>query len=170
MNQLIKNIEQWAVERNLIEGSTKEKQFIKFIEELGELCSGISKNKIDVIKDSIGDCVVVLTILSKQLDFNIEYQIIKGYIGEFNKNVTVGRLIQRIVQSSYDLLGADLGVQCKFETFGRIIRSLKYICWHYEIDFKECIEQAYHEIKDRKGKMIDGVFVKKQDLQDNRNE
>ena len=30
------------------------------------LCSGIAKNKIDVIKDSIGDCNVVLIILSAQ--------------------------------------------------------------------------------------------------------
>ena len=27
-------------------------------------------------------------------------------------------------------------------------------------DIEECLEQAYNEIKDRKGKMIDGVFVK----------
>lgn len=30
---------------------------------------------------------------------------------------------------------------------------------------EECIEMAYQEIKDRKGKMIDGVFVKESDLQ-----
>lgn len=29
---------------------------------------------------------------------------------------------------------------------------------------EECIEIAYDEIKDRKGKMIDGVFVKESDL------
>jgi len=30
---------------------------------------------------------------------------------------------------------------------------------------EECIEIAYNEIKDRRGKMIDGVFVKESDLQ-----
>lgn len=59
LQQLIKNIEQWAEDRNLIEGSTSQKQFIKLMEEFGELCSGIAKNKKDVIKDSIGDCFVV---------------------------------------------------------------------------------------------------------------
>lgn len=29
---------------------------------------------------------------------------------------------------------------------------------------EECIEVAYDEIKDRKGRMIDGVFVKESDL------
>lgn len=31
---------------------------------------------------------------------------------------------------------------------------------------EECIEIAYEEIKDRKGKMIDGVFVKESDLKE----
>lgn len=31
-------------------------------------------------------------------------------------------------------------------------------------DIEECIEMAYNEIKDRKGKMINGVFVKEEDL------
>lgn len=30
--------------------------------------------------------------------------------------------------------------------------------------FTECVEKAYNDIKDRKGKMIDGVFVKEADL------
>jgi NTP pyrophosphatase (non-canonical NTP hydrolase) len=32
------------------------------------------------------------------------------------------------------------------------------------LDIKECIQKAYDEIKDRKGKMINGVFVKESDL------
>lgn len=32
------------------------------------------------------------------------------------------------------------------------------------IDIEECIALAYDEIKDRKGRMIDGVFVKESDL------
>ena len=67
MRELIQQIEQWAEERNLIQGSTPEKQFIKLMEEFGELCAGISKNNIEMIKDSIGDCFVVLVILNKQV-------------------------------------------------------------------------------------------------------
>ncbi len=32
------------------------------------------------------------------------------------------------------------------------------------INIEDCIAQAYDEIKDRRGKMIDGVFVKESDL------
>lgn len=31
-------------------------------------------------------------------------------------------------------------------------------------DFEECFELAYQEIKDRKGRWIDGTFVKEEDL------
>ena len=41
MQELITNIENWAEERNLINGSTPQKQFIKLMEEFGELCGGM---------------------------------------------------------------------------------------------------------------------------------
>lgn len=71
MEELIKKIENWAEERNLIKGSTPQKQFIKLMEEFGELCSGVAKNKPDLIKDSIGDCFVVTVILKCQFKTNL---------------------------------------------------------------------------------------------------
>jgi len=32
------------------------------------------------------------------------------------------------------------------------------------LDIKECLEVAWDDIKDRKGKMVDGIFVKESDL------
>jgi hypothetical protein len=32
------------------------------------------------------------------------------------------------------------------------------------ISLDDCLERAWNDIKDRKGKMIDGIFVKEQDL------
>ena len=95
-------IRDWAFDRNLIEGSSPQAQFVKLIEEIGELAEGISKpGRTDAACDAIGDAVVVLTILAEQLNVKIE----------------------------------------------------------------DCIELAWNQIKDRKGRMIDGVFVKEADLQ-----
>lgn len=90
----------WAKERNLVEGSTPQAQMVKLMEEIGELASGIAKKNNDVVKDSIGDAIVVLIIIAAQHNLNTD----------------------------------------------------------------DCIQAAYDEIKDRKGKMIDGVFVKEADL------
>jgi NTP pyrophosphatase (non-canonical NTP hydrolase) len=89
-------IRQWAQDRNLIEGSTVQSQFVKLIEEIGELAEAIAKGKDEQFMDSIGDAFVVLTILAAQKDLEIE----------------------------------------------------------------ECVVHAWHEIKDRKGKMVDGIFIK----------
>ena len=48
----------------------------------------------------------------------------------------------------------------------RSIYWLKSISTALEYDFDECFELAYQEIKDRKGKWIDGSFVKEEDLED----
>lgn len=33
-----------------------------------------------------------------------------------------------------------------------------------KVTLVDCLEQAYNDIKDRKGKMVNGVFIKEQDL------
>jgi hypothetical protein len=106
MNEDINNIISWAHDRNLINGSTVKDQFVKLTEELGELAAGIARGNNEQIEDSIGDMVVVLTILSE----------IHG--NKFNKN------------------------------------DLPYI--------EEYTYGAYQTIKDRKGKMVNGVFVKEE--------
>lgn len=99
LSQLKSNIEQWSVDRDL-NTADSSRQFLKLIEEVGELASAMARNQEDLIKDSIGDTFVVLTILCQQLG----------------------------------------------------------------VSFEKSVELAWNEIKDRKGKMVNGVFVKEEDL------
>jgi NTP pyrophosphatase (non-canonical NTP hydrolase) len=91
-------IRQWAQDRNLIAGSDLKSQFVKLIEEAGELANAIAKYDYAEFADAIGDMVVVLTIMAAQNGMQIE----------------------------------------------------------------DCIDGAWHEIKDRKGRMVDGIFVKEE--------
>jgi len=43
---------------------------------------------------------------------------------------------------------------------GDALTVLVQICRLESLTFDECLAQAWHDIKDRKGKMVDGVFVK----------
>ena len=103
LTQLIKNIENWAEARNLIEGSTPKKQFIKLMEEFGELCSGVSKNKIDVVKDSIGDCFVVMVILARQFNQN-DLLDDMGYIYEHPNFNGDGKLERSLIDTADSFL------------------------------------------------------------------
>ena len=98
MEELVNKIAQWHHDRNLIDGSTDKDQYMKLIQEAGELSDNICKGRD--ISDDIGDMMVVLINIATR------------------NNLTI----------------------------------------------TECLEAAYNDIKDRKGRMVDGVFVKEADL------
>lgn len=72
-------------------------------------------------------------------------------------------------------LGSEFGELCDNIAKGRDIRDdlgdmmvvMINIMERNEITMLECLQQAYNDIKDRKGRMINGTFVKEQDLQVN---
>lgn len=93
----INNIRRWHHDRNLIDGATDKDQYMKLIQEAGELSDNICKGKD--IADDIGDMIVVLINIAER------------------NNLTI----------------------------------------------QECLAKAWDDIKDRKGRMVDGVFVKEGD-------
>ncbi|MBN6079926.1 MazG-like family protein [Aggregatibacter actinomycetemcomitans] len=172
MKELIKNIENWAEERNLIQGSAPQKQFIKLMEEFGELCAGISKNKNDMIIDSIGDCVVVFVILCKQTECSTH--ILKMAFDQAHYSVTKDNCDRICIRIAYALRGlSEIFMNSKFRDYDKkvfysSIFEATYLLGLLSKDIDVCIEfcvkKAWNEIKDRKGKMINGVFVKEADL------
>jgi NTP pyrophosphatase (non-canonical NTP hydrolase) len=98
LGELVEMITRWHHARNLVEGSTDQAQFVKLIEEAGELAGSIARGKD--IRDDIGDMIVVLINIAER------------------NNVTLS----------------------------------------------QCLNVAWHDIKDRRGQMVDGVFVKEADI------
>ena len=94
--EMFDRIRIWAAERGLYDKGDVKTQYIKLMEETGEIGRAILKKDTEQIIDGIGDAVVVLTNLSELVGIPIE----------------------------------------------------------------ECIQQAYNVISKRKGKMINGTFVK----------
>lgn len=58
----------------------------------------------------------------------------------------------------------DLERKLKLE-MGDIIVTLVVLCKDLGIDPMECLEMAYNKIKNRKGKTVDGKFIKAEDLE-----
>lgn len=48
--------------------------------------------------------------------------------------------------------------------FGDVLVTLIIAAKQLDLDIEQCLDSAYFEIKDRKGRMIDGIFVKEADL------
>ena len=77
---IFKQIEQWANARNLIHGATRQAQFMKLAEELGEVAECLAKGlPLDELKKEIGDMIVVLTILAAQSGTDVEACAVAAY-------------------------------------------------------------------------------------------
>ena len=62
----------WAAGKNLITGSTWQKQFGKLQEEVNEAKEAMELQDLAKVKDELGDCGVVLTLLAAQHGLNFE--------------------------------------------------------------------------------------------------
>lgn len=62
----------WARQRELLSPENAKSQYLKFIEESGELARGILKSDATETEDAFGDVLVTLIILSEQLGYNLE--------------------------------------------------------------------------------------------------
>ena len=73
------NIRSWAMVRGIYEKGNSKTQYVKLMEEAGELARALLKNDKQEVIDSIGDMVVVLTNLAKLEKLDIEDCIDNAY-------------------------------------------------------------------------------------------
>jgi len=67
----------------------------------------------------------------------------------------IGELAAGVARNNVEKIGDGIG---------DAIVVLTILAKQYDLPVEGCIEIAWQEIKDRKGRMIDGVFVKEADL------
>lgn len=157
MEELIKKVEQWSIERGL-NTADPNKQRLKLWEEFGELNAAIARdNRKDAI-DAIGDMIVVMIIYCQQKDWDRE-KIFKTkkslYRGAQEQDLIT--IIDATAYSIYNSYPYKFAAQ-------DVITCLGIISAKYGTTLEECLQSAYDEIKERRGKMVNGVFVKESDL------
>lgn len=156
--ELNKKIVEWAMERDIDKKGTIQGQAMKTIEEMSELIKAICKNDIDLIKDSIGDVYVTL-VIGCMLNNG---SACERYFREFGRYRAKENMIKMISGEIVHLSVCDE----PYEYFyvAKLVKLLESIAIEYNTCLSECVLLAYKEISSRKGKMIDGVFVKEADL------
>lgn len=161
-------VKQWAVDRNLIEGSTPEAQCVKLIEEYGELARGIVKKDAALIKDSIGDTLVVCIIMAAQLgsdSFSIDKLVFERTaldVPDVSEKIVV-RGATELGAISYFINVTNRDIDRCIGNIYALCDTLAEIAYLYKWSLADCLEAAYNEIKDRKGRMVDGIFIKEGD-------
>lgn len=183
IDRLAAQILGWANDRNLIEGSTVKKQYVKLVEEHGEFAAGLARGKEDVMVDALGDKMVILIIMAAQGKVNLPYSLsflcgsndyrsydssveaIRGNLagnlagvefGFIQSSSNIGFLGETLLSDAYTLVrfSEDIG-QC----FGDCLAQ----CFEAALDPVKVLEDVWNIIKDRKGRMVDGVFIKEND-------
>lgn len=154
-------IEQWGTDRNFYGegGATYTGQWMKLVEEFGELVLGLNKNKPELIKDALGDMVVVLVHMNRLYEESPDCFIVEPErrISKLNQYTVIKIILDSIGnlhnQDSYGYIHTGLLDQ---------LAALS--SRHLQCPLFDCVLASYMEIKDRKGKMIDGKFIKNEDL------
>ena len=158
--EVIKKIVQWHCDRNLIDGATDEGQFKKLMSEFGEYSDNLAQG--NCTKDDIGDMGVVLVNLAER-NGCVESMI--------NSGIRIGVSTYCDLLNSLNDIGYYMDIE-KPEHYKSSIKENLTDSWEYlrsqahvnGYDFADCLKHAYDDIKDRKGKMINGTFVKESDL------
>ena len=147
MNELQQNIIKWAEDKGIFEKSDPTSQFLKTIEELGELASAVNKNDLPEIKDAIGDVTVTLILLAEMKDdaIDLDDEIIWGFSNIKTAVVVLTTYLFKAFRSS---------------EYDDAIHILNTMANHYGWTLQECLQSAYDVISKRTGKMENGVFVK----------
>lgn len=149
IKDLNEKIIEWAKERELDTKGTVDGQAIKTSEEIAELIKGISKGNLEMIKDSIGDVYVTLVIgnmLNIQLGLEEYYKKLEKSIKNIAENKKIE--ISCLLEMSRDIL--EHGYSEDELVYG--IGNLMYLATIYNLDFIDCIENAYKEITGKKTK------------------
>lgn len=156
MNELIQKIEQWANDRNIIKGSKPIDQAMKLFSEFGELADNVGKGRD--CRDDIGDVFVVLTIMSAQMKnkIKIPMEILLDDLEVKQHVIELGNFLNNFSYQCETKKEREFSLESSIMSLIAISNKLEY-------SLEECVQIAYDDIKDRKGIMSNGVFVKESD-------
>lgn len=143
----------WAKDRNIIGGSTPRDQFLKLVEEVGELVGGLAVGDQTEIKDGIGDTAVVVAVIAGQIDLAI------SKLGPPLGHLKFDRDILIAISELSSAIQKNESHSTQYH-LRMILTLLHHVAAEQSLDFDDCCEHAWNEIKDRRGKLIGGVFVK----------
>ena len=153
------NVEQWQADRGIYAHSTALAQALKAVSEVGELADAVIKGDRDALKDAIGDVVVCLVGVAEMTGCDIE-STEKNCFPTTGSPSLAAMAAYFVADIASDIAqGAELwSVENSIESS---IINLNCLALDNSLTLLECCESAWHEIKDRKGKMVaGGAFVK----------
>ena len=165
IQELVPLIHQWAKEREIYEQLTPFDELLKTHEEVGELIKACYDNDKPAIQDAIGDVMITMInycyfieldaikYIKQAVDLSVTGYYTISYV--INAHNALGRLISLYVWNE----GKEISEPSGLRVFS-ILHYLNGIAYLEGTTLEECLNIAYNEIKNRKGKIINRKFIK----------
>lgn len=152
------NIVQWAYEKGIIESGDRLTQSLKTMEEIAELISHALKAQD--CSDDLGDIYVTIVVQAHMSGFCI--QEIHDNPANFEYRDSIKEQIADMMLDACMMADSIQNERTTAHWISNIYNGLIRIADSLDLSLPRCIDLAYDEISGRKGKMIDGVFVKEE--------
>ena len=160
-NLLVARAQQWAIDREFLQGATHIGQTMKLLEELGEFVANYNRGKD--CKDDLGDMLVVCAVLqllergkpALLMADIVPTETCNVYTAESRLELMLYYIQQMLAGKRAD--GSPANPDAVSTLTVELARSLGY-------NPVDCLWHAYNEIKDRTGRMMNGKFVKSADM------
>jgi len=166
IQELVPLIQEWAKERGIFDKSTSFDQLLKTHEEVGELIKACYDNDKPAIQDAIGDTMICLInyCYFRKENFNTIFLNALSLRNNTNDNCVIlsfsaNKSLIELLYSEYKMSKYNYTGNCYTQIL-YIVKCLNNIARLENTTLEECLNIAYNEIKNRKGKMINGKFVK----------
>lgn len=184
LDDLYQWIDQWAVNCNLINEGSVKAQSLKLMEEFGELAGALLRGKD--VQDHAGDMFVVLVILSRLANTSLLESVqlscshythdtgatLDGLYQWLDQQAVSSQLFKNqdqmtqcllLIEEFGKLAGAFLRGKDMQPHIGEMFVELILLTRMAGTTLPESVLTAWDEIKDRKGVMLDGAFIKSTD-------
>ena len=158
----------WAAERNITAagGATVASQWCKTIEELGETVAALVRGKDGEAEDGIGDILVTLIIQRNLLGL----PQFSATLASSNLHTSYAPPKQApnrdALHNAIDLLAMHITSYRSYESTeirtSNMLYSLTRLASYIGCSLHECLYSSVLEILPRKGRMVDGVFIKEE--------
>lgn len=174
LNELNAAIIKWADDREITKHSTPYAQAFKTAEEVQELIEAVAENKTytcpghgceNEIRDAIGDIYVTLVVGMACCDTWIRDINCLANQGPSGHKDPVAQLQKELIPlGRFAPKEDDRGPTVSYySTVGLMMSNLGRVAEQYGTTLEACVEQAYNQIKDRKGRLLpNGIFVKEE--------
>ena len=117
--------------------------------------------KLEEDKKRIGDIAMKSLSIDKIVEFVKGWSIEKG-LDKSDSNKQFIKLAEEFGEMAQGI--AKNNKEQVIDSIGDMLVVLTIYCQQEGLELKDCFAAAWNEIKDRQGKMVNGVFIKSEDL------